>query len=155
MLIVQTRPLQEQIHTLKSKLDEVDLLKADLANLRIQVTEISKAQNNVSVEVQSLRGLSAVVTAMKEEMQQLREALLATSTPPQPSTPKSRTTQLHEAPAYVAILYLDHDTFLHRIFIVDSVCHLHFKTSLAVHLPLGLSALSRRARAKCKPRHSI
>ena len=87
ILIVQTRPLQEQIHTLKSKLDEVDLLKADLANLRIQVTEISKAQNNVSVELQSLRGLSAVVTAMKEEMQQLREALLATITPPQPSTP--------------------------------------------------------------------
>lgn len=67
-------------------------MKAELDALKSQVLNISQSQNNSGADQLSMASL-------KEEIQQIKNMLSANESPPLPSTPKGRNTQLTEPPA--------------------------------------------------------
>jgi hypothetical protein len=73
--------LQDQIKALKLELEQMQVMKADIAELQLKST---KAQ----AQIESLNALSASVISLKDEMKQIRENSTISSITSRPSTPK-------------------------------------------------------------------
>lgn len=70
-------------------------MKAELDALKSQVLDISQSRNDlITSEVDQIS-----MASLKEEIQQIKDMLSANESPPLPSTPEGRNTQLTEPPA--------------------------------------------------------
>jgi len=76
-------------------------IRSDIAELRVQVADVCKIQNDLNTEFESLRELSSIVAAMKEEIRQLRESLGTNHPPSRPTTPKAKSGQPKQGTMYV------------------------------------------------------
>ena len=73
----------------------MQVMKAELDTLKSQVLDIS--QSRVDPTGGGVDPIS--MASLKEEIQQIKDMLSANESPPLPSTPKGRNTQLTEPPA--------------------------------------------------------
>ncbi|KAJ7727841.1 hypothetical protein DFH07DRAFT_1066487 [Mycena maculata] len=98
--------IRQQLQTLKSELDQIPILKAELAQLRKQVADMQHLEHKVitlTAQVDTLTAQSVTVTALDAELKQLKAAgMVATSSriPPNPSTPRFQSPVPRPSSAY-------------------------------------------------------
>jgi len=71
-------------------LQQVSSMKSEIASMRTQMSDISKAQKDILAEFSTLRELPAIIALLREDIRQLREGSHSSS---RPSTPKPKSAQ--------------------------------------------------------------